>query len=260
MPDMLEIDRIQAGLQADPNSQHLQLHYFDHIDSTNRWLLQQGKCGDVCIAAQQSNGQGRQGKSWHSPNTGNLYFSLMDCLPHLPPHFSLLSLVVAVALAESLSNQGMVEPAIKWPNDLHSQGRKLGGILLQSHQSGQVVIGIGLNINMPSEHDVHIDQAWANIESINHNKINRSQLLLTVLRDLSYALATFNSLNVDEFIQRWHQWDALYDQLISIKQATAEQTGVMQGIDQTGRLRLLDENGKLHYFSSGDVSIRLAVP
>ncbi|MFE8713364.1 biotin--[acetyl-CoA-carboxylase] synthetase, partial [Aeromonas allosaccharophila] len=76
-----------------------------------------------------------------------------------------LSLVVGVAVVEALESLGYPGVELKWPNDLYYQGRKLAGILVEMSGSAgascHLVIGIGLNLAMPSQQGEKIDQAWS---------------------------------------------------------------------------------------------------
>lgn len=121
------------------------------IDSTNSELMRRARDGALhpllLVAAEQNAGRGRQGRQWHSQAGAALTFSLG--LPLQPAEWSGLSLAVGVALAEALHPQVQ----IKWPNDLCWQGRKLGGVLVETVSLGAqryAVIGVGLNLVAPA--------------------------------------------------------------------------------------------------------------
>jgi BirA family biotin operon repressor/biotin-[acetyl-CoA-carboxylase] ligase len=170
---MLDAQRLTRALAASPAELGLlaevaslrpdfQLHLYEQLPSTNEtaWQLIDQGCGagTVVIAAAQTAGRGQWGRTWVSP-PGGLYLSLV-LEPELPlPESSLLTLTSAWGIATSLGNLGL-PIQIKWPNDLVSQGRKIGGILTESRlansptpghapQLQQVVIGVGLNWDNP---------------------------------------------------------------------------------------------------------------
>jgi BirA family biotin operon repressor/biotin-[acetyl-CoA-carboxylase] ligase len=94
--------------------------------------------GTLVTAAQQSAGRGRQGRTWSAPAGQAL---LMSLLLRDPPRF--LPLAAAVAVAEVAGD----EATIKWPNDVHLDGRKVAGILVEGRpQERWAVLGIGLNV------------------------------------------------------------------------------------------------------------------
>lgn len=254
---VLNIEHVRQRLAEIESTQHLQLHAFKSIDSTNLWLLKHGQCADVCIAQKQTQGYGRQGRRWHSPDVGNLYFSLKTCFNEVPKHYSLLSLQVAICLAETLEELGMTGHRLKWPNDLYYGDKKLGGILLQSQKPKEVIIGIGLNINMPTSEAPNIDQKWGNIKPLGFKLENLDKLFIKLLEKLSIALDRFSELIVMDFVNQWNSWDMLLNQSVQITQNNQCYQGKMTGIDTSGRIKLMDKSGDEQHFSSGDISVRL---
>src|ERR1700733_4426211 len=113
---------------------------FDTLDSTNeeaQRLAKGGGChGAVIWAKKQTEGKGRMGRSWISSD-GNLFVSVL-LQPDKPlREFTQLSFVAAVATLESLEpllEKGKLQ--CKWPNDILLDGKKVGGILLESFQAG----------------------------------------------------------------------------------------------------------------------------
>lgn len=125
------------------------------VDSTNAELMRRARAGRtepvLLVAERQSEGRGRLGRSWQASPGDSLTFSLGLALT--PTDWSGLSLAVGVALAEALHPR--IE--LKWPNDLWLEGRKLGGILVETASTGatasagarHAVIGVGLNLSAP---------------------------------------------------------------------------------------------------------------
>ena len=103
----------------------------------------------LLVAEHQTAGRGRMGRIWHAEAGASLTFSL--ALPLSLPDWSGLSLAVGCAMAEALEPAPSATPRLqlKWPNDLWLDGRKLGGILIETVTAGEqriAVIGVGLNI------------------------------------------------------------------------------------------------------------------
>jgi BirA family transcriptional regulator, biotin operon repressor / biotin---[acetyl-CoA-carboxylase] ligase len=108
--------------------------------------------GTVVVAGEQTSGRGSRGRTWRSPS-GGLWLSMLY-RPRVPAGADLLSLRVGLAVAEVIESVGSVVPlAIKWPNDLMLDDRKLGGILCEARWQGEqlawIVAGIGLNVCNP---------------------------------------------------------------------------------------------------------------
>lgn len=131
------------------------IQWVEKTASTNQALMAQmiqgSAAGTVLIAATQQAGRGQWGRQWQSP-LGGLYLSL-GLRPEMAVQRSLyLTLASAWGVATSLGNLGF-PVQVKWPNDLVVEGRKLGGILVDSRVQGDqvqaTVVGLGLNVDNP---------------------------------------------------------------------------------------------------------------
>ncbi|HWA58563.1 MAG TPA: biotin--[acetyl-CoA-carboxylase] ligase [Gemmatimonadales bacterium] len=132
------------------------LHVLDAVTSTQDRLqelaLQGAPTGTAVLAAEQTAGRGRRGRTWHAPR-GGLWLSVL-CRPRTEAAFEVLSIRVALAAALVIERRTPhVAIEIKWPNDLMLDGRKLGGILCEAHWQGEapawVAVGIGINLQNP---------------------------------------------------------------------------------------------------------------
>jgi BirA family biotin operon repressor/biotin-[acetyl-CoA-carboxylase] ligase len=134
------------------------IHYFDSVDSTNtvaRTLAADGAAeGTVVIAEEQTKGRGRLGRTWVSPPFRNLYISIILRPPITATEAAQLTLVAGVAVAEAVCDWAP-QVAIKWPNDIVIDGRKVAGILTEMEaDDGRVhfvILGIGVNLNSAPE-------------------------------------------------------------------------------------------------------------
>ena len=113
------------------------IHYFNSIDSTNstayQLALNGAEEGEVVIGESQKKGRGRLGRQWVSPPFLNLYLSVI-LRPKIPPHqASLITLMAAVAAAETIERHSGLTPSIKWPNDLLFREKKVAGLLNEIH-------------------------------------------------------------------------------------------------------------------------------
>jgi BirA family biotin operon repressor/biotin-[acetyl-CoA-carboxylase] ligase len=253
--NILNIEQIESVIPQG------KLSYFEAIDSTNSWLLKHGQCGDICISEMQKAGRGRRGNLWLSPNTGNIYFSLCWCFDVVVSHLSLLGLVTGVAIAEALAEIGLTDHGIKWPNDIFWQQKKLGGILIETvDQSGRVIIGIGLNIELPKDVSEKIDQKAVGLDKAMQGlSFSREQLISALIKRLYQHLKEFVHLDFDEFISTWNQWDILRGKIVSFIHQGIEVTGEVMEIDQHGRIGvILADSNEIAYFSSADIRLRKA--
>jgi BirA family biotin operon repressor/biotin-[acetyl-CoA-carboxylase] ligase len=105
--------------------------------------------GTAVVAEEQTAGQGRHGRRWHSERSSGLYVSIV-MRPELPPE-SLLTLTLALGLAtqEAILRATGISCGLKWPNDILACGKKCAGILTR-RTGAAVIAGIGVNVNQES--------------------------------------------------------------------------------------------------------------
>src|SRR6195952_3513379 len=129
--------------------------HFARVGSTNtvaRELAAAGAPhGTVVTAAEQTAGRGRQGRTWTAPPGSALLYSAI--LRPLEPRHSVLPLAVPLAVCEVAEHlRPGIDCKAKWPNDIHLEGRKLAGILIEARpQDGWAVLGVGLNLTIRPE-------------------------------------------------------------------------------------------------------------
>ena len=226
------------------------------------------RAGDVSpcllVAEQQTRGRGRMGRGWVSSAGASLTFSLS--LPLAPEQWSGLSLAVGLALADALDPmplalQGQDQPRIglKWPNDLWlmdgpGQGRKLGGILIETVTVGDhrmCVVGVGLNIRpQPAEGLAH---GYACLEEI-EPQASAPATLARVAEPLLRALKRFEREGFAPLVAAYSRRDLLLGREVTISQPQALE-GVAEGVDEQGALRVRSDD--IHRVVSGEVSVRL---
>lgn len=130
------------------------LHRFATLPSTqeeaHRLAAGGAPHGTAVQAGEQTAGRGTRGRHWASP-TGGLWMSVI-CRPDSPATAAVASLRAGVAVAEALERDvpGLGRVAVKWPNDLYLEGRKLGGLLCEARWQGDtpgwIVVGVGINV------------------------------------------------------------------------------------------------------------------
>lgn len=241
----------------------IRLIIFESLPSTNRYLMENFSqasfsCPIVCIAEEQTAGQGTHGKRWSSPPNSHIYVSLHWSFPVPLARLNGLSFWVGIALAHLLKELDIPEIGLKWPNDVWVQGKKIAGILIEvaRHQaeSTTVVIGIGLNVNRPTD-PPQIDQPWICLEDIKQSPLDRSLVLAQLLNQLIPRLERFPDTAFETIRKEWQSWDLLYGKPLELR-GVQTYSGIARGIDEQGKLLLETPNGLLT-FSSGEVKIQL---
>jgi BirA family transcriptional regulator, biotin operon repressor / biotin---[acetyl-CoA-carboxylase] ligase len=117
--------------------------------STQR-LLDGAAEGAVAATDEQTGGRGRLGRSWHAPVGTSLLFSVVLEPPVRSERLPELSVVAGEAVAEAIKAEAGLEPAIKLPNDVLIDGRKVAGILAEA-SAGRVVLGVGVNVSQGAD-------------------------------------------------------------------------------------------------------------
>jgi BirA family biotin operon repressor/biotin-[acetyl-CoA-carboxylase] ligase len=148
----LDASSLTAGLPAS-RIVGREILVFEETSSTNDLAARAGRDGAaegiVIFAETQRAGRGRLGRVWNSPPRQSLLCSVL-LRPRAPrDQWPALTFCAALAVAEAAEELTGSPAAIKWPNDVFLQGRKISGILLETHQSpapGFVVMGIGINV------------------------------------------------------------------------------------------------------------------
>lgn len=261
--DLLDASRILSVLSERTRSM-LELRVLQSTGSTNSdasaWLNSStnGTCC-VVLAEQQTAGRGRHGRVWVSPFAQNLYVSLAYELKGGVEALSGLSLVVGIALIRTLKALGVEDVALKWPNDVWLQGRKLAGVLVElqgeATSGWRVVIGIGLNVHMRAEDGLAIDQPWISLDAA--KVISRSELAARLIETLLDLLHEFSRKGFAAFVAEWSAFDALAGRRVQMDGGRL--VGVACGIDAAGALLLQLDQGELLVVNAGEVSVRTHV-
>lgn len=244
------------------------LEVFNSLDSTSDYLKKSPRAMrehsekklQICLTEQQTKGRGRFGRSWLSPFGKNIYFSCLWNVQKDISELAGLSLVVGMAVIKTLKNIGISEAIkIKWPNDILYLNKKLAGVLIEinaeTHGHSQVIIGIGLNINMLDD-DGEIGQGWTSLQTITNNQQDRNLIVALLIQNLLVVLDQFQEEGFKSFQKEWLQHDALLHKKISLDHGRKTVTGVVCGVNDQGNLLLRHADESLLAYSSGDASIK----
>ncbi len=211
--------------------------------------------GTAYVAGEQSAGRGRQGRSWVSAASAGLYVTY-----HLGPARAegapLLGLAAAVAAAEAVQAACGLSVDLKWPNDLHVEGKKLAGILAEARPRGadlDVFVGMGINLRTATELPPEVAAIATSIERAGHPAPSREVLLAA----LSTAFDRRAAQAEAEPAALLAEWRA---RLITIGQRVrlATPSGVVEGeavdVNPKGELVLALADDTRRAFAAGDVT------
>jgi BirA family biotin operon repressor/biotin-[acetyl-CoA-carboxylase] ligase len=232
---------------------------YDSVESTNAVAMAAAADGaaggTLFVADEQTAGKGRKGRAWFSAKGKSLTFSLL-----LRPAgrteglTALLALAVVRALDDSL--EGL---AIKWPNDVFLNGKKLGGILAES-KDDSVVIGLGLDVNEKAEDFLSGIAAEAiSMRIACARAFDRGIVLCRILEAFEELYDRFLENGFAPFREEIQRRLLSIGTQVVIESGGESFNGKMIGITNEGRLRL-DMNGTERVFSSGDLTLRARSP
>ncbi|MBD2859312.1 bifunctional biotin--[acetyl-CoA-carboxylase] ligase/biotin operon repressor BirA [Spongiibacter sp. KMU-158] len=237
-----------------------QLNIFLQTDSTNseaaKQIAKASAHGYCCVAEQQTAGRGRRGRQWLSPFGRNLYLSKVWEFEHGASALEGLSLSVGLAVLRALRGLGVSDLGLKWPNDILLGGKKLAGILLemQGDPAGvcQVIIGIGVNLDMRFTDTSDIDQPWADLTAFG---LSRNQVLAAVLLHLEETMLEFAGQGFAAHRDEWRKFDIFAGAEVSVQLGENWLLGVADGVERDGALAVVID-GERRLFHGGEVSLR----
>jgi len=210
--------------------------------------------GFVVAAARQARGRGRLGRVWESAREAGLYVSIL-LRPELATRDAgQLTVLGSVAMADAVEAAAGFRPQIKWPNDLVVDGRKLGGLLIETEPTGPrlawAVIGIGINVNHEQgDFSPEVRAIATSLRLITGRSHRRADLLVAVLRAFSNRL-------VRPFAETREAWEAsslTLGQRVTLTTLRGTRHGQAVGLDPSGALLLRGESGEVEVVTAGDM-------
>jgi BirA family biotin operon repressor/biotin-[acetyl-CoA-carboxylase] ligase len=212
--------------------------------------------GTVVTAEEQTAGRGRQGRTWTAPPGSALLYSAV--LRPIEARHSVLPLAVALAVCETAEVlRPGIECMVKWPNDVHLDGRKLAGILIEARpQDGWAVLGVGLNLaiaedEFPEElrdRAISLFGSASAVPYCRHTGIRNSWAAATIL---SERLGGWLDADPEAVLGAWRARDALRGREVSWDKGT----GVAEGVDERGYLLVRLADGDRVSLGAGDVHL-----
>ena len=232
------------------NQDDLDIYFLETIDSTNAFARkhQLKKPILIVLSEQQTAGKGRHGKTWHSPESGNIYLSIKYQVKSMVPAMSLvIGLLIAEALDET-SGQKM-NAQLKWPNDLLLENKKICGILIESEigqDNIELTIGIGINYSIPKK-----ESWWGDLGEL-ADVLPREKLINAILK----KIINYKEHSYPDWQKGWEKRCLHQDIEISILTSQQKEIkGIFRGVDNEGKM-LLETNNGIQSISSGECSIK----
>jgi BirA family transcriptional regulator, biotin operon repressor / biotin---[acetyl-CoA-carboxylase] ligase len=229
------------------------IHTFDSVDSTMLRaadLAAQGcEHGTVVVADEQTAGQGRHGRSWHSEKQAGLYMSQVSRLKMCPDTLPIVTLALGLATAEAITDVTGVACDLRWPNDVLVGGKKCAGILVQL-VDGVLIIGIGINVNH-TEFPPELSDTATSLRIATGREHSRDKLLDRLIVAIDEHLDTLMRSGKDAVLRAF----ALASSYVRGRRVIVDENlqGTTDGLDPQGFLILRSDNGRRTLILAGGV-------
>lgn len=229
------------------------LRRYDSIDSTNeeaRRLAAAGEQGPLWIVArEQTKGRGRRGRTWVS-NIGNLFATMLVNVS--PPASAELGFAAGLAVADTIvSNAPGAAVALKWPNDVLLDGKKVAGILLEAVGADALAIGIGINLDHCPEGTEFPATA---LKSVTGSAPGAGEALTILAGRWCAWYEVWRSKGFAHGLREsWLARAAGQGRQIRTRLHEGEMDGVFEGLDEDGALLLRRSDGALMRITAADV-------
>ena len=271
--ELISPETILTGLATRFTGQAV--YYWPAIGSTNdelKRLAEEGAPeGALAIADEQVAGRGRLDRRWIAPSGSSLLTSLLFRPTFLEPsRGQQLTMICSLAAADAVREVTGLQPALKWPNDLLLDGKKLAGVLTelafsQEFHSGQAatiawaIVGVGLNVNLdfnsiatrrdwPDLADTAISLAMASGQAVSRLRLLRAYL--------SHVEVRYNALRAGRNPhQEWASRLVTLGQPVSVNALDGVHKGFAESVDETGALLLRQSDGRVKRVLAGDITL-----
>lgn len=245
-------------------TEKIHLIHLDNVDSTNNYVANLFRMneiigGTVVSADYQSDGRGQRATKWQSRSSQNALFSLFLAWESFPNSFQfLISMLTAIAIQEVLEKKINKTVHIKWPNDIHVDGHKIAGVLIENNlistQVTSSIIGIGLNVNQsifPTDlKATSLLLETGQVHDCKEVTMTITNTLVAKCNGIQFVENSFNAIK-EIYLSKTVNFNApskVYDQLL-------RQYATITPLDiaRSGQLIAQDDKGSLRFYDVKDL-------
>lgn len=259
----LDVSALRRALVDGPQASWSRLDVVEKTGSTNADLIAQAAgLADrtALIAEHQESGRGRHARPFSGPPRSQLLLSVLVKLPGVDPAaLGWLPLLAGVAVVDALRTVASVDAALKWPNDVLIEGRKVAGILAEVAAHGgapAVVVGIGLNVSM-REDELPVPTATSLVLE-NAAVADRDTILRAILRGIGAEVDSWrnSNWNTEHLAHRYRERCDTIGRRVRVELPGDRQfLGDATDIDDQGRIVVRsDDDGRSVAVAAGDVT------
>jgi len=230
--------------------------YYSSLPSTMdiaRKMAREGVSeGTVIVAGEQTSGRGRMGRTWYSTPGSSISLSaiLRPDVSQLPQ----LNMAAGLAIVRTIQKLTPLKPAVKWPNDILINGKKVSGILVENIFDGSriraSIVGIGLNVSLDVSSFQDISDIATSLSYEAGRELLPGQVLPTILKEFDRA---YGELQAGQNIhQKWLAHVETVGRVVRVKSGDSVEEGLAESIDADGRLWLRRSDGSLVSMVTGE--------
>ena len=234
----------------------------DAIDSTNDFLKslsakQYVENFTVVTAKTQTKGKGQMGSEWITESGKNLIMSVLvkDFLLETTAIFN-LNIAVSMAVINVLEQFKIPNLSIKWPNDILSDSKKIGGILIENSLKSDTsiisIVGLGLNVNQTNFENL---PKASSLAVVCNAKFDNETILYKIIENLEQNILLWNQKS----IMLWNEYaEKLFKKGIPMPFQDAQQNhfmGIIQGIAANGKLLVLLQDDALKEYDIKEIQM-----
>lgn len=265
-PDLLYPAELSEGLQTEIVARRPDyIHHFTQVDSTNnclKLLAEEGAPeGTVVVAEEQTAGKGRLGRSWSSPRSKGIIFSVLLRPPKPLEEISVFTLLTAVAVTRAVRKKfPEIDAGIKWPNDILVKGRKICGILTELKAEADrlhyLVVGIGLNVHHTlDDFPLEIKESATSIFLENDGQLpDRKETAREILREMDSVYREYLTMGAEGILEQWKALNITLGRKITIKSLRESFAGRALDVDKYGALTVAGPGGERKRFVTGEIT------
>ncbi|WP_299890036.1 biotin--[acetyl-CoA-carboxylase] ligase [uncultured Lacinutrix sp.] len=235
----------------------------DAIDSTNTFLKEISSADviedfTVVVAKHQTHGKGQMGKIWSVERGQNLTFSVFKSITFLSfENQFCLSMVTALALKKTLNAFNIPRLSVKWPNDILSADKKIGGILIENvinqNQIVSSIIGVGLNVNQTTFDNL---PRATSMKSLLGNNFDLDEVLQKFIDHLKAYFLILETGKIETIRKEYLSNLFRKNKPSTFKNIEGQLfSGFIKGISKTGNLIVLLEDEILEEFSLNQITL-----
>jgi BirA family transcriptional regulator, biotin operon repressor / biotin---[acetyl-CoA-carboxylase] ligase len=237
------------------------IEWRDELDSTQRLARELARGGadegTTVIAERQTTGRGRLGRHWHSPPGLNLYCSVVLRPAVAPAAVPCLALIAGLAVVDAVREVAGLAGALKWPNDVLLDGRKVAGILTEMEAEVErvhfVIAGIGVNVNA-ADFPPDLAGKATSLRLAGGQPVDRAAFAAGLLAALEGRYRRFLAAGFAAMRSEWEACSALTGKEVRVTAPEGEVAGRVLGVDDDGALRLAGPRGELRVVA-GEVTL-----